>query len=100
MNKTATCFLAASLFVLPGAVWSQQTKSPDQQQERNAGNQPPHKANEPQTDTTSTGPAQTGQNPDLQQQTNTGAKHKKKSKTNARQAHGTPQPKNDTATTH
>ena len=95
MSKAAQFLLAATLTGIPSAL-SAQSQSPDQQQERNSNNKPSPKVNQPQTDTAQ---PQTGQSPDIQQEKNApkDAKHTRKNRNNAKQAHGTPQPKGDTA---
>ncbi len=81
--------MAGTLAGAPGALWAQ--SSPDTQQETKQSSD-----SKPQSPP-DTGQAQSGQSPDIQQEKN--GNTKKKSKTNAHQAHGTPKPKNDTTAT-
>jgi hypothetical protein len=92
MTRTATFLLAATLTAVPLTLFAQ-TQSPDQQQE----NKPDTK---PQDSHGDRGEPHNGQSPDIQQQKNSGHKPYKKKQNNARQAHGTPKPKSDTATSH
>jgi hypothetical protein len=94
MRKSASVLLAIALTVGPVALFSQDQKSPDLQQQQHPENNPQPDAHQPATPT---GRSSDDKSPDTQQdQTGTAssgkAKKRHKGKNNARHAHGTPEP--------